>query len=86
MTTLSDISKAANTRMVLAQIHWAEFKDGAGAASGFNIDIDKIVAQHKVKMDNLHALDSTVVTSAKSALDTLAASVKTAGPVVPNAA
>lgn len=85
MTVLSDISKAANTRMVQAQIRHSE-RPGAGRVTAFNADIDDIVAFHKVKMDNLNKLDGTSVTSAKAALDTLATAVKTAGPVVPAAA
>ncbi|WP_441229447.1 hypothetical protein AB7828_03830 [Tardiphaga sp. 215_C5_N2_1] len=85
MTVLSDISKAANTRMVLAQIDHAK-RTGANQTPAFNFDIDSIVKLHKTKMDNLHALDGTSVADAKAALDVLATAVKAAGPVVPAAA
>lgn len=85
MTTLTDISKAANTRMVQAQIHHAE-RSGAGQVAAFNVDINRIAAAHKLKMDDLNALDGTSVTTAKGAIDTLAAAVILAGPVVPDAA
>jgi hypothetical protein len=85
MTTLTDLSKAANTRMVAAQIHHSE-RAGGGQAAAFNADIDRIAAQYKTQMDNLHSLDGTSVTSAKAAIDTLVTAVKVAGPVVPSAA
>ena len=84
MSELENISKAANTRMVLAQIHYAA-QPGDGQVPAFNDEVDKILAAHQTKFDNL-ARTGVDVTSAKAALDALANAVKANGPVVPNAA
>jgi hypothetical protein len=90
MTTLTDISAGANRDLVACQVLWSTRKNAAGAVAGFGVDVDRIVTRVHLKMDNLAASTGTSVTSAKSALTTLANAAKaaavSAGTVEPPAA
>lgn len=89
MTELTDISTGANRKIVAAQLHHAE-RPGVGQVAAFHTDVDRIVTRVSAQMDNLNARAGTSVTSAKSALVTLANAAKTAatnaGTVEPPAA